>query len=93
MPSDSESVRVIIQHIGETSSARPVYRLVGYSDKHTYRPVDFNSLEQLLQLVKQAIPEFDVSKLQKEGTSSSSILFAAVLELSEAQKSQLGFRT
>jgi len=83
MPPDSQSIRLVVQHVWENSSGRSSYRLIGYSDEHTYRPVDFDSLDDLLKVFKAALPAFDVSRFPREKQPVSSILFAEVIELSD----------
>lgn len=83
-------MRLVVQHVWESSSGRSSYRLVGYSDEHTYRPVDFDSLDDLLKVFKTALPTFDVSSFPQAREGASSILFAEVIELSEKQRSILG---
>lgn len=91
-PPDRQSLRLVIQYICENSSQRSSYRVVGYSDKHTYRAVNFDSLDDLLKLLKSAVPEFDPSSISRERQPRTSILFADVIELSSAQRSALGLR-
>ncbi len=92
MPSNRESLRLVVQHVRESSSSRYSYRLIGYGDEHTYQPVNFDSLDDLLKRFKEAFPDFDVSCFSEGKQSGSSILFADVFELSEAQRSILGLR-
>jgi hypothetical protein len=92
MPSNRESLRLVVQHVRESSSSRSSYRLIGYGDEHTYQPVNFDSLDDLLKGLKEALPGFDVSRFSEGRQSGSSILFAEELELSEAQRSKLGLR-
>lgn len=90
MPPDRESLRLVIQSICENSSQRSSYRLVGYSDKHTYRAVNFDSLDDLLKLLKSVMPEFDASGISREKQPRTSIVFADAIELSSAERSALG---
>jgi hypothetical protein len=62
------------------------------TDEHTYRPVDFDSLDGLLKVFKAALPAFDVSRFPREKQPVSSILFADVIELREKQRSVLGLK-
>ena len=93
MPANCQSLRLVVQHVWESSSGRSLYRLIGYSDEHTYRPVDFDSLDDLLRVFKAALPAFDVNSFPRTKQPVSSILFAEVIELSETQRSTLGLRT
>jgi hypothetical protein len=63
-----------------------------YSDEHTYRPVGFDSLDDLLKVFKAALPAFDVSSIPHARQPGSSILFADVVKLSETQRSILGLK-
>jgi hypothetical protein len=92
MPANCQSLRLVVQQVWESSSGRSSYRLIGYSDEHTYRPVDFDSLDDLLKAFKAALPAFDVSRVPREKQPVSSILFADVIELSEKQRSVLGLK-
>jgi hypothetical protein len=92
MPANCESLRLVVQHVRESPSVRSLYRLMGYSDEHTYQAVNFDSLDDLLKRFNEAIPGFDVSRFSEGKQSGSSILFAEVFELSEAQRSKLGLR-
>jgi hypothetical protein len=93
MPANCQSLRLVVQHVWESSSGRSSYRLIGYSDEHTYRPVDFDSLDDLLKVFQAALPAFDVSRFPRAKQPVSSILFADVIELSEKQRSILGLKT
>ena len=90
LPADQHSLRLVVQHVCENSSGRSSYRLVGYSDDQNYRPVEFESLDELLKVLKAAMPGFDASSFSKERPPVSSILFADLMELSAAQLSALG---
>ena len=93
MPANCQSLRLVVQHVWESSAGRSSYRLIGYSDEHTYRPVDFDSLDDLLKVFQAALPAFDVSRFPRAKQPVSSILFADVIELSEKQRSILGLKT
>ena len=82
----------MIQHIRESSPPRSSYRLIGYGDLRTYHPVNFGSLDELLEVLKSAIPGFDVSSIARTSDPGGSILLAEVMELSDAQLSILGLR-
>lgn len=92
MQANCQSLRLVVQHVWESSSGRSSYRIIGYSDEHTYRPVDFDSLDDLLKVLKAALPAFDVSGFPRARQPVSSILFADVIELNEKQRSMLGFK-
>lgn len=87
-----QGLRLVIQYIRESSSARSSYRLIGYSDRHTYRAVNLDSLDELLSLLRTALPELDTGRIAKGKPSETSILFADVMELSDVQLLALGFR-
>jgi hypothetical protein len=91
-PTDRHALRLVVQHVWESSSARSSYRIIAYSNDRTYRPVEFESLDDLLRLLGKALPEFDVNGFPKRQTSATSILFADEMELTEAQLSILGLR-
>jgi len=87
-----ESLRLVIQCVCGSSSARRSYRIVGYSERHTYRAVEFSSLDDLLKVLESAVPAFDVKRVSREREGGSSILFADAPELSKEQLSRLGLR-
>lgn len=90
MPPDCQSIRLVVQHVRELASSQPFYRLIAYGDEHTYQPVNFDSLDALLKVLKKALPDFDVSCFSEAAQVGSSIVFAEVFGLSEAQRSTLG---
>ena len=93
MSANCQSLRLVVQHVWESSSGRSSYRLIGYSDEHTYRPVDFGSVDELLEVFSAALSGLDVSSFPRARQPVSSILFAEVVELSETQRSTLGLKT
>jgi hypothetical protein len=92
MPPEYQSIRLVVQHVWESLSGRSSYRLIGYSDELTYRPVNFDSLDDLLKVLKAALPAFDVTSFPRAKQQASSILFADMVELSETQRSILGLK-
>jgi hypothetical protein len=90
---DRRSLRLVVQHIWDSASERSSYRLVAYSNDHTYQPVQFGSLDELLKAFGSALPEFDVSSFPKAGQPVTSILFAGEMELTAGQLSLLGLRS
>ena len=92
MTANFESLRLIVQYVQESSSVRSCYRLIGYSDANTYQPVNFDSLDDLLKVLKEALTDVDVNRFSEAKQSGSSILFVEVFELSQAQRSILGLR-
>ena len=91
-PPDRQSLPLLIQHIRESLPLGSSYRLIGYGDLRTCHPVNFDSLDDLLEMLKSAIPEFDVSNIARTPQPGRSILLAEVMELSDAQLSILGLR-
>ena len=91
VPTNRQSLRVVVQHIGESSCGRSSYRLIGYSDAKTFEPVEFESPDDLLKILKAALPDFDAASFPKGGQPVTSILFADDVELSEAQLAVLGY--
>jgi hypothetical protein len=92
MPANCESLRLVVQSVRESPSVRSSYRLIGYSDEHTYQPVNFDSLDDLLKVLQEALTDVDVNRFWEAKQSGSSILFAEVLEISGAQRLKLGLR-
>ena len=93
LAADRHSLRLVVQHVWENASGRSSYRLIAYSNDHTYPPVQFESVDDLLKVLKAALPELDASSFPRERRPVTSILFADELELSTAQLSILGLRT
>jgi hypothetical protein len=56
MPANCESLRLVVQHVRESSSGRSSYRLIGYSDEHTYQAANFDSFDDLLKRFNEASP-------------------------------------
>jgi len=75
---------------GKAHRADLRYRPIAYGDDHTYRPVDFDSLGDLLKVFKAALPAFHVSSFPRSTEPVFSILFTDVIELSETKRSILG---
>jgi hypothetical protein len=90
--SDRQSLRLVIQRVRDDVARGPSYRIIAYSDQRAYRPAQFDSLHLMLESIKAALPDFDASVISSENVSQDrSILFADVLELSDAQLALLGF--
>ena len=88
-----QPLRLVIQWIREGCSGRSSsYRLVVYGDGRTYRPLNFDSLDDLFKLLKAAVPEVNVSSIPRDTQSAATILFAEDVEVSEEQLSILGLK-
>ena len=85
---DRHSLRVVIQQI---HSPAHIYRLVVYGNPRTYRPAEFESLDQLTQALHAAVPGFQgtISSPLPE-TKGTSIVFSGEMELDDSQLTRLG---
>lgn len=87
--SNLRSQRIIVQHVKE--GERWTYRLIAYDERRTYRPANFNSIEEVVRAVASVAPDFCESDLQlRPEADRSYIAFSAEWELSEAQLARLG---
>ena len=74
MPSpDRLSLRLVVQRIWESSSRQLSYRLLAYSNDHTYRAIQFDSRDEVLELLKVALPKFDASRFFEGSQAVTSI--------------------
>lgn len=87
---DRLSLRLVVQRICESSSGQSFYRLIAYGDNRTYRPVQFEALDDVLKVLKAALPRFDASLISRGNQGATSIVFADEVELSKEQLSVLG---
>jgi hypothetical protein len=90
--SDRHSLRLVIQRVRDDVARGSSYRIIAYSDERTYRASQFDSLHLLLKSLKVALPDFDASVISSESATppESSILFADVVELTDAQLALIG---
>lgn len=86
-----QMVRVLVKQIKERSSACSSYCIIAFGDTRAYGPVHFDSLDELLNVLRTVLPELDASSFRRWSKSGMSILLADVLELSDEQLSDLGF--
>jgi len=87
-----QTLSVLIQQTKEPSSASPSFYISAYGDEHLYRPVHLDTLDDLLIVLGTVLPQFDASSFRRWIESGMPILFADLMELSDAQVSFLGFR-
>jgi hypothetical protein len=88
MSSGDRQLRLVVQSVSANASA-PVYRLIVYPEQKNFRgPLTFATREGLLRHLSAAIPGFDARQL-REPNGSARILFAATVELSDAQIARL----
>jgi hypothetical protein len=81
---------MVIQQIARPP--QPVYRVVVYGDEQNSRHADFCGEQSLLETLRAAVPNFDVSKLSLYplGEGQGSIVFVGETKLNESQLSILG---
>ena len=90
MTDDPIPLRVVIQQLGIV--ATPRYRLIVYGDELKPRHFDFSSAAVLLEALKAAVPEPDVSQLSLDPLQQGqgSIVFDGEKLISAEQLSALG---
>ncbi|MGB6831156.1 MAG: hypothetical protein WBE41_24125 [Terracidiphilus sp.] len=90
MTDDLIPLRVVIQQLGIV--ATPRYRLIVYGDELKPRHFDFSSAAVLLEALKAAVPEPDVSQLSLDPLQQGqgSIVFDGEKLISAEQLSALG---
>lgn len=83
-------IRMVIQQL--SVSENPGYRVVIYGDSQSPRHADFTGAQILLETVRAAIPDFDLSKLSLNPLAAGhgSIVYTREIELNKAQLSLLG---
>jgi len=83
-------LRLVIQRVEEGYPPRSTYRLLAYPAPSglTLRPAKFQSREEVVTRLQEAVPGFDPARL---GTGlQTQIIFAEDVELNEAQLVALG---
>jgi hypothetical protein len=90
MTDDPIPLRVVIQQLGIV--ATPRYRLIVYGDELKPRHFNFSSAAVLLEALKAAVPEPDVSQLSLDPLQQGqgSIVFDGEKLISAEQLSALG---
>ncbi|HVT98578.1 MAG TPA: hypothetical protein VHE33_13835 [Acidobacteriaceae bacterium] len=86
-----EPVHIVVQHVRRES--RECFRLVAYRGVEGFWPVEFTSLDDLVQALRIVLPAFDRTQIAVAGPSEeSSILWAGDLKLSDAELARIGLR-
>lgn len=82
-------LRLLIQQV-QTNSGKS-WRLIAYGDGDRHSAPEFKTLEAVLALLRRDLPELDLSNtaVPADGPGSS-IIFAADVRLTEAQRTALG---
>ncbi len=87
---DSQSLRMVIQQLSVSPPSS--YRIVVYGDDQRPRHAEFNNTQILLDTLRAAMLDFDLSRLTfnplEEGQGS--IVFAGEMKLREMQLALLG---
>lgn len=86
---DRSNLRVVVQHVqGDLDSP---WHLVAYGNSRAFRPRRFRTIEDLMAVIRSAVPEFDPSHLAMQGASRESyIAWTGDMALNESQLSALG---
>jgi hypothetical protein len=88
---DRSDLRVVVQYVhGDHKSP---WHLVAYGSGPAFRPRRFHSVDDLLTVIRSALPDFDPSHLTiKSDSRESYIVWAGDMALNESQLSVLGLR-
>ncbi len=87
---DLKSLRLVIQQRG--ISPVPSYRIIVYGDAEHQSFSDYNNSQILVETLRAAIPNFDVSQLALNplGEGQGSMVFLAGMDLDKHQLTVLG---
>jgi hypothetical protein len=90
-PRKDRGIRLVIQEIQEPGSRTPQFRVIAYPRCACMRedPAVFFSRDELLNKLREVIPGVDDRALAS-ADSSTQIVFARELELTDEQLAQLG---
>lgn len=82
-------LRVVIQQL--SASENPGYRIVVYGDSQPPRHADFTTAQILLETLRAAMPNLDLSKLSLHPLEmgQGSIVYTGEIKLNQAQLSML----
>ena len=86
-----DRIRLVVQEVQEPGSRKPQFRVIAYPRRPCMRedPALFSSRDELLKRLREVIPGIDDRTLAV-ADSSTQIVFARELELSDEQLAQLG---
>jgi hypothetical protein len=81
----SRPVRLVIQQ--RQTLPAPIYRIMAYGDATSHGHADFTSSQTLIEVLRAAIPNFDISRLDLNPLADhqSSIVFVDRLDLNAQQ--------
>jgi hypothetical protein len=87
---DFRSLRFVIQQRGNYPT--PNYRIIVYGDAEPQRYSDFSNAQNLIETLRIAIPDFDVSRLALNpwAKGQGSIVFVEEMDLDKHQLTALG---
>jgi hypothetical protein len=90
-PGNDRRIRLVIQEIQEPGSRNPQFRVLAYPRRACMRedPAVFSSREELLKKLREVIPGIDYRSMAS-ADSSTQIVLARELELTDEQLAQLG---
>jgi hypothetical protein len=88
MPTSGENVvRMVVQYV--TGNRTEGYRVILYPKRQGFRtPFTFGSRAELVHRLREAIPDFDESRVGS-GSGSTEIIFAETMEVSDDQLKKL----
>lgn len=90
--SNAYPLRIAIQQLGVPENS--AYRVVVYGDDRQPRHSDFGNAQILLETLRAAVPDLDLSKLSMNplGGGHGSMVFTGEVRLTETQLALLGLR-
>lgn len=85
----TSNLRIVVQYVpGNTDSP---WHLVAYGNGRAFQPRRFRSVEDLLTVIRSAMPDFDPSLLAvKSAETGSHIVWAGDIAMSDSQLLALG---
>lgn len=88
---DRSELRIVVQFVDADSDSP--WHLVAYGSGFAFQPCRFRSVEDLLMVIRSAVPDFDRSHLVVRSDSHQSyIAYAGDMALSDSQLSALGLK-
>jgi len=89
--SGPDSIRLVIQRVSGVAPGSVSYRMIAYPDRQglRFKPSHLSSRAEILARLAEAIPAFDQKQVRPD-SGATQVLFAANLDLTDAQLMKLG---